>query len=140
VVTQNLISALKQLNVTHYKIKGNQITVFLEGRALPRHKIKIMEHVPQVGSWGKTKAFVKLDNDIKKRHWNISLTIHEIIERLLMRKKSRADDWHWELPYNIAHNIADHIERKFHIRKWGLKSWQEYGRRVEEVYAKERVC
>jgi len=133
-VTKNLINLLKRLNITHAYLKDTHVIVYLEGRILPKHRIKIVESEEWVGSWWKerTKNVIRLDNRIQERHWFLSLAVHEVIEKWLMH------DSIWKLPYNIAHEISDTIEKRWHVRKWGLKSWNSYMKRVEQIWEEER--
>jgi len=134
----NLVNTLKRLNVTSFKVKGDYITVFLEGRKVfPRTKIKIQQHVKSVGSWGKTKPLAKIDNDLEKKKDQLSCACHEVIEPWLMKPRSLGGAG-FELPYSQAHEIAEFLEKKFHVKRWGLKSWKEYSKRVDYVWKKEK--
>jgi len=129
-LTKNLINLLKRLSITHAYFKSDYVIAYLEDTILPKHRIKIVESEEWVGSWWKerTKNIIRLDNKIRERNWFLSLAIHEVIEKWLMY------DSIWKLPYNIAHPISDTIEKRWHIKKWGLKSWNNYMQRVEQVW------
>jgi hypothetical protein len=133
-VTRNLVRVLKSLNITRAYFKGDLVVVYLEGRTLPQHRVKIVESEEWVGSWWKERAqnVIRVNSKIQEKNWLLSLATHEIVEKWLMC------DSIWKLPYRVAHPISNTIEKKWHIRKWGLKSWNSYMRKVERVWEQEQ--
>lgn len=134
-ITRNLISLLKRLSVTRAYFEVDNVVIFLEGRALPKHRVKIVESEDWVGSWWKERRenVIRLDNRIQERRWFLSLAVHEVIEKWLMH------DSVWRLPYDVAHSISNTIEKKWHVEKWGLQSWNAYMRRVEQIWEADEV-
>jgi len=128
------LNLLKTRNITHAYFKDSHIRVYLEGRIFPKHKIKIVESEEWVGSWWKQHAenIIRVDSKIQKRNWFLSVAVHEVIEKWLMC------DSVWKLPYDIAHPISDTIEGRWHVKKWGLESWNDYMKRVEQIWEKRK--
>ena len=129
---RKIVRLLKQLDVTSVEVKGSSVRVFLEGISFPSHTMVVKEHVPYVGHWLRTKKQVEIDDDIKREHFEKSIALHEVLERYFMRTGI------WKLPYKYAHSISHEIEKKWHIRNYGLESWKEYTRLVERVYEIEK--
>jgi hypothetical protein len=134
-VSKKLIWLLKQMRVTGVSIKNNTATVYLYGKALPKHRVKIEESVPNVASWKngiEMKNIIRIDDDIAKtKRWIKSLIVHELVEKWLMYYSI------WKLPYHIAHEIAEHVEKKWFVENYGKEEWKEYMKRVDEVWEKE---
>jgi len=136
VINLDLMDNLKKLHITKAYIKNGRVYVHLGGYKLPTKIVKIIEHEPQVGSnyYGGKKVFI--DNDIANiKHFLLSVSVHEAVEDWL--KKTFFPDRHMNEVYKTIHKVAQEIEKKFHVRKWGLKSWKEYSRMVNKVWDKE---
>ena len=122
------------MRVTNAHIEGNTTIVELENVPLPDQKFKIVDSEPHVGSWDKEKK-IRIDNDIRKKNWILSLGVHESVEKWVYH--TFFSHMTIEKSYLIIHGIAQSIEKKFHIRKWGLQSWTDYEKMVDIVYEKE---
>jgi hypothetical protein len=135
VVTRNLISLLRKLNITKACFKDNHALIYVEGRVLPKQRVRIVESEEWVGSWWKERRenVIRLDNKIEEEHWLLSLAVHEVVEKWLMY------DSIWKLPYDVAHSISNTIERRWHVKKWGLTSWNTYMKRVEQLWEKDEI-
>ena len=127
------LNLLKRRNITHAYFKDSYVRVYLEDRSLPKHMVKIVESEEWVGSWWKQRAenIIRLDSKIQERNWFLSVAVHEVIEKWLMYEGV------WKLPYDIAHPISDTIEGRWHVKMWGLESWNDYMERVELIWEKE---
>lgn len=143
----SLSSKLSRLRVTDAKFlvggkKGGQtrVEVRLEGaKILPAQTVLVVPHEPWIGSWWKTRdrGRVLLDDDAAtEEKYTLSLAVHEIVEKWIY------ESFYKGRPivkvYPICHRIAQNIERDFHRRKWGKKSWDEYSEVVNKAYRKER--
>ena len=137
--SSNLVSLLKRMNITDAKISKGKIYVELENVPLPKSKYRIVQSEPEVGSWAKERYrnIIRVDDDIKKRNWMLSLLCHEAVEKWMYQTFFK----HLTIrkAYKIAHNITEHIEKKFHIASFGIQSWNEYSKKVEEVWRKENA-
>jgi hypothetical protein len=134
-ITRNLISLLRKLNVTKACFRGNHALIYVEGRVLSKQRVKIVESEEWVGSWWKERRenVIRLDNKIQEKHWLLSLAVHEVVEKWLMY------DSVWKLPYDIAHSISNTIEKRWHVKKWGSASWNAYMKRVEQLWEKDEI-
>jgi hypothetical protein len=132
-VVINSVELLRGLNAANAYLKGDYAIVCIENTILPRNRVKIVESEEWVGSWWKerTKNIMRLDNRIQERNWFISLAVHEVVEKWLMY------DGIWKLPYEIAHPISEEIEKRWHVKNLGLKSWNNYMKRVEQIWENE---
>jgi hypothetical protein len=129
----NLVKLLEGLKATNAYFEGDDIVVCIEGTILLRNRVKIVESEEWVGSWWKerTNNTIRLDNRMQQRQWFLSLAIHEVIERWLMY------DSDWRLPYDRAHPISEKIEKGWHIKNLGSKSWNNYMEKVEQIWKNE---
>lgn len=122
------------MRVTNARFEGNTIIVELENVPLPDQKYKIVDSEPHVGSWDKEKK-IRLDNDIRKKNWLLSLAVHESTEKWIYH--TFFSHMTIEKSYTIIHGIAQEVERKYHIKRWGIQSWKEYSSHVDDVFYKE---
>jgi hypothetical protein len=116
-------------------LESDHVVVYLEGRALPKQRIRIVESEEWVASWWRERRenVIRVDNKIQERHWLLSLVVHEVIEKWLMY------DSIWKLPYAVAHSISNTIEKRWHLKKWGSRSWNQYTKRVEQIWEKDEI-
>jgi len=137
-ISRKLVQLLKQMRVTSAKFENDKIIVSLEHVPLPISEVKIVEHEPEVGSWFKEreKNIIRIDNDIQRKRWILSLAVHEVLERWIKDTFFPTFPISEVYPYPI-HTIAEHIEEKWHKSKFGSKSWKDYSKRIEEVWEKE---
>jgi hypothetical protein len=137
-VSRRLVELLKRMRVTYASLDDSTVTVHLEYVPLPKSRVKIVEHEPEVGSWFKEadRNVIRIDNDIKRRNWLLSLAVHEAVEKWIKNTFFPAVSVEDVYPYPI-HTIAEEIERKWHCSRFGVKSWKEYCKHVEDVWEKE---
>lgn len=119
------------------RIHGKKVYVRLNGKQLPVYKIRIISHEPHVASWASTKGkVIRMDDDIvRNKDWVKSLAIHEICEEALARNKYM--NYSPQVRNKKAHEEAQKIERKYHIERFGKKSWKAYSKLVNKVWKKE---
>lgn len=137
-ISKRLVELLKKMRVTSAKIVNNKVYVSLEHVPLPTSRVRIVESEPDVGSWYKeaSRNVIRIDNDLKRKHWILSLAVHEVVEKFVYNtffSHFSVDDVY---PYPI-HVIAEEIEKKWHVKNYGVKSWREYNENVEFVHLKE---
>lgn len=128
---------LKQFSVSKAYIKNGRIFVFLNNYKLPSKQIKIVKSCPYVGQhhYGAGKRVFLDDDIVVKERWQLSIAVHETCERWLQ-------DTFFSSESNIEaypkiHPIAEKLEKDWHIRKFGMKSWNRYSKEVDRVYDKE---
>jgi methionine synthase I (cobalamin-dependent) len=67
----------------------------------------------------------------------LSLLVHESVEKWIFETFFK----HLSIKkaYKIIHDIAQTIEKQFHVASFGIQSWNEYSKKVEEVWRKENA-
>jgi len=137
--SSNLVSLLKHMNITDAKISKGRIFVELENVPLPKSKYRVVKSETEVGSWAKERYrnIIRIDNDITRRHWMLSLLCHEVVERWVYETFFK----HLTVKkvYKTIHDVAENIEKKFHIENFGMQSWNQYSKKIEEVWKKENA-
>lgn len=142
----SLSSKLSRLRVSDAKFVvggkkggGTKVEVRLEGaRIMPAQVVLIVPHEPWVGSWWKTRDTKKIlldDDAAKEEKYTLSLAVHETVEKWIYETFFKGRPI--AKVYSTCHRIAQNIERNFHKRKWGKKSWEEYSELVDKAYRKE---
>jgi hypothetical protein len=133
-----LVNLLKKMRVTSAKIENSKIIVHLEHVPLPISRIKVVRHEENVGSWFKErdKNIIRIDDDVKRKHWILSLVVHEVLEKFIFETFFSKFPVNQVYPYPI-HTLAEEIERKWFVSLFGTKEWHEYCKNVEYVWKKE---
>jgi hypothetical protein len=144
---RQLVSKLKQIVVAKAELHGNSLTLqlrnvpLLEGGVTNlKETIEVVKHEEFVASWSKSDK-LREDNDmvlpdmIYKDRYKLSLAVHEAVEKFVcysfFSNKAPSE------VYDSIHNIAEYVEKQFHIRKWGLESWNMYSDIVCVVFEME---
>jgi hypothetical protein len=140
-ISSKLVNLLRKMRITSAKIENSKIIVHLEHVPLPISRIKVVRHEDNVGSWFKErdKNIIRIDNDLKRKCWILSLALHEAIEKFIYETFFSNFPVSEVYPYPI-HTVAEEIEKHFHISKWGKKSWNEYNRNVDVIHLKESLA
>jgi hypothetical protein len=116
-----------------------KVEIRIEGsRVMPAQVVLVVPHEPWIGSWWKTRDTKKIlldDDAATEEKYTLSLAIHEIVEKWIYETFYKGRPI--EKVYPTCHRIAQNIERNFHQRKWGKKSWKEYSKAVNKAYRKE---
>lgn len=131
------LDKLKQLTVTKAWVKNGRIFVILSGYKIPSKKVKIVANEPSVGSnyYGGKRIFI--DKGIAQNdRFVLSIAVHEAVEDWL--KKHFFPNEPMEKVYKMIHDVAEHIEKKFHVERWGLGSWNKYMTEVDKVWEEKR--
>lgn len=124
------------LEVTKEYIHHGKHYVELSGYPIKGMKKKIVLYEPWVGSHTKGAGKVYfIDNNLRGELDQRCVGVHEIIEKWL--KDTFFPNETNNEAYPKIHPIAEHIEKKWHIKKWGLRSWQKYMHRVNQVFSDE---
>jgi hypothetical protein len=142
----SLSSKLSRLRVTDAKFvvggkKGGatKVEVRIEGsKVMPPQVLQVVPHEPWIGSWWKTRDRRKIlldDDAATEERYTLSLAVHEIVEKWVYETFFKGRPI--EKVYPTCHRIAQNMERRFHKRKWGAKSWNEYTEVVNKAYRKE---
>jgi nicotinamidase-related amidase len=83
-----------------------------------------------VGSWDKSgRPVIYIDNDVPDKYRE-SLAIHETVEKYV------AEKYHLD-PNAEGHEVAEAVEKRWFIKKYGRKEWDEYSKVVERIHRKE---
>jgi hypothetical protein len=139
-VSTKLVNLLRKMRVTSAKIENSKIIVHLEHVPLPISRIKIVRSEEQVGDWFKerNRNIIRIDDDLKRERWILSVSVHETVEKWIYETFFNHFPVSEVYPYPV-HNIAEEIEKHFHISKWGKKSWSEYNKNVDIIHLKESL-
>jgi len=139
-ISTKLVNLLKRMRVTSAKIEDSKIIVHLEHVPLPISKLKVVRSEDQVGSWFKErdKNIIRIDDDVKRKHWILSLCVHEVLEKWIYETFFSRFPVNEVYPCPI-HTIAEEIERKWFISRFGAKEWREYNRNVDIIHLKESL-
>jgi hypothetical protein len=140
-ISTKLVNLLRKMKVTFAKIEDSKIIVHLEHVPLPISRIKVVQHEENVGSWFKErdKNIIRIDDDLKRKRWILSLVVHEAVEKFIYETFFSHFPIDKVYPYPI-HTVAEEIEKHFHVTKWGKKSWDEYNRNVDIIHLKESLA
>lgn len=117
----------KPRNVT---LRKGYITLQFDGEILS-NRVKILPHVKMVASWNPHGNEIYFDDDMPRKYF-IPLGVHESIEKYLYEKYGID-------PLIQGHELADEIEKRWFIPRYGEKEWEAYSREVERVYRKEEA-
>jgi hypothetical protein len=140
-ISTKLVNLLKRMRVTSAEIEDSKIIVRLEHIPLPISKLKVVRSEDQVGSWFKErdKNIIRIDDDVKRKRWILSLCVHEVLEKWIYETFFSRFPVNEVYPYPI-HTIAEEIERKWFISRFGTKEWSEYNRNVDIIHLKESLA
>lgn len=129
----------KGLAIKDVRVNKNRAVVIFTNGVSHVYIFRVEPHIPHVGSWIHTVGeVVRLDNDIvRNSRYKRSVLAHEITEDIVVHMlpqeiKGRHRN-------DVAHSIAQRLEREYHIRKWGEKSWHNYTALVDKVWDKENL-
>jgi hypothetical protein len=140
-ISSKLVNLLKKMRVTSARIEDSKIVVHLEHVPLPISRIKVVRSEDLVGSWFKERDrnIIRIDDDLKRKHWILSLAVHEVVEKWIYETFFNRFPVDKVYPHPI-HTIAEEIEKHFHISRWGKESWDEYNRNVDIIHLKESLA
>jgi len=129
------------MKVTSAKIEDSKIIVHLEHVPLPISRIKIVRSEEQVGDWFKerNRNIIRIDDDLKREHWILSVSVHETVEKWIYETFFSQFPVNEVYPYPI-HTVAEEIERKWFISRFGTKEWREYNKNVDIIHLKESLA
>jgi hypothetical protein len=140
-ISTKLVNLLRKMKVTFAKIEDSKIIVHLDHVPLPISSIRVVRHEDNVGSWFKErdKNVIRIDDDLKRKRWILSLVVHEAVEKWIYETFFSNFPVSEVYPYPI-HTIAEEIERKWFISRFGTKEWREYNKNVDIIHLKESLA
>jgi len=126
---KELISNLSRKPVLNVWYTNDRIALLYDGERLS-NTIKIQCSEPWVGSWDKSgRPVIYIDNNVPEKYRE-SLAIHETVEKYVAEK--------YHLDPNVeAHEVAEAVEKRWFVKKYGRKEWDEYSKVVERIHRKE---
>jgi hypothetical protein len=108
---------------------GKHISLNYDGEHLS-NIIKVLRHEEWVGSWDKKgRPIIYIDDDVPKKY-RPSLAVHETVEKYLW-ERYRLD------PNAEGHEIAEEVEKRWFLKNFSKKEWDEYSKIVERIHRKE---
>jgi len=125
--TKYLIKTLIKEPIKNLEIDDKWISFEYDGEEVS-NEIIIKKHEGYVGSWGKTRNRVYIDDSLKGKKDIKAIALHESIEKLVAQKYGLDED-------TDAHRIATEKEREFLGKIGG--NWEEHQRKVNRVWKLE---
>lgn len=126
---ESTIERLKRKKVKDVDFNGKTIRVYFNNQVL-KAKVTRLPHEHRVGSWSKIGKEIFYDDDLVLPEWVISIAVHEVLEKHFKRNYGLDENYE-------GHQLAEHIEKKWHIKMFGKDSWRKYSKLVNKIHEKE---
>ncbi len=121
---------VRDMEVRSVRIKNRVATVWIDHQTLPKKRIVIMNKVGGVADWSRSRNEIRIENEVvvEPRRFLVLLSLHETVEAWLVRE--------YKVSLDYAHRIAEHLEKKYCLKKYGKKTWKIYTKWINFVHAK----
>jgi len=119
---------LAKYNVTRAVMRNGWVSVWLDGRLLPRQKVDFRKHLRFVADWHRKKPKIFIDDSMAAidRRWVKFVAVHEIVEKYFSQK--------YGFTAEAAHKPTTIIEHKYIRRLHGETEVRRYEAFVKFLY------